>query len=243
LIKEQLRSLLKKLGIRISASGGYHRFNAIEDILEHLQRIGFRPNLVIDGGANVGDWATMARRYFPGAEFHLVDPQPSVLVALQNVAATLPRMQVHPVALVQPGVEQVTLWGSGTGATVAATLTGERAVSVRAATLDSLFSEAAANRPPVFLKLDLEGHEIPALEGGRGLLAHCDFVLLEASFYNVEDYGLPTFMELAAWMQRAGFDLYDIAALAGRQTDGRLRSGDVLFHRRDLPLLRDHRWE
>src|SRR4051794_13972636 len=104
-----LKVLLERFGLRISHSGGYHRFDAAHDVFKHMRSIGFQPGLVIDGGANVGAWTLAARQYFPSATFHLIEPQPWLQTTLAQFAAVHPKTIIHSVALAEPGVEQVTL--------------------------------------------------------------------------------------------------------------------------------------
>ena len=57
--------------------------------------------------------------------------------------------------------------------------------------------------------------------------------------FDVHYSGCPVFADVVAFLREWGFDLYEIAALSGRQYDGRLRLGDVIFLRRDSALAAD----
>jgi len=50
------------------------------------------------------------------------------------------------------------------------------------------------------------------------------------------------FPERIAFFDTKGFDVFDLAALTGRQRDGRLRQGDLIVVRRGSPLLPDSAW-
>jgi FkbM family methyltransferase len=241
-MKRALKSFLNRAGLRVSRTGAFNRFDAHRDVFEHLRNLGFRPNLLVDGGANVGNWTRLVRGFFPDAEFHLVEPQPNLQAALTESIAGCPKSFIHPVALAEPGVDFVTLSGSGTGSFVSPE-DSNQGVRVPARTLDALFADLPAAREKVFLKLDLEGYEIPALRGGTRLLSRCDFVLLESHFYNFDGLNPRTFLTLANQMESLGFQIYDFASLSGRRRDGRLRMCDVLFHREGNPLTGDLRWD
>jgi FkbM family methyltransferase len=256
-MKRALKSFLNRAGLRVSRTGAFNRFDAHRDVFEHLRNLGFRPNLLVDGGANVGNWTRLVRGFFPDAEFHLVEPQPNLQAALTESIAGCPKSFIHPVALAEPGVDFVTLSGSGTGSFVspedsnqgvrvpARTLdalfadlpAAREKVFLKLDTLDALFADLPAAQEKVFLKLDLEGYEIPALRGGTRLLSRCDFVLLESHFYNFDGLNPRTFLTLANQMESLGFQIYDFAS------DGRLRMCDVLFHREGNPLTGDLRWD
>ena len=53
------------------------------DSLELLRRAGYRPGVVIDCGANTGQWARLASAVFPESEYHLIEPQPLNLGATE----------------------------------------------------------------------------------------------------------------------------------------------------------------
>ena len=91
------------------------------------------------------------------------------------------------------------------------------------------------------MKLDLEGHEVAALEGAGAALKSVEVIVAEVHFFDVYKIGLPVFGDLVRFLDARGFDVYDIAALASRPSDGRLRTGDVVFVRRGSALLDDVR--
>lgn len=232
-----IRRLVESTGYRITHLAA-NRFDAMEQVLQRLQRLGFTPQIVIDAGANVGLWTTMARRVFPDAEFHLVEPQPACRAALEGLTG---RVHIHPVAVTRPGIGEVRMAGAGT--TGAWIVGGGSAVveilRVPASTLDALIGDTLSVAMRPLLKLDLEGHELAALEGATTVLGSVEVIISEVHFFNILDSGLTVFRDLARFLDDRGFDVYDVAALSSRPSDGRLRTGDVVFVRRGSPLLRD----
>ena len=109
-----------------------------------------------------------------------------------------------------------------------------------ARTLDALFGHTLtpAHRP--LLKMDLQGYELEALHGGVTVLRSVEVILAEVSFYSRAHAA--RLLEMMVFLDAQGFALHDIAALAGRARDNRLRQGDFLFVRRDSPLAADERW-
>ena len=95
----------------------------------------------------------------------------------------------------------------------------------------------------VLLKLDLESHEISALQGSPRLLESVEVILTEVQFYEINGNGRPVFADFVELLQKHRFTLYDFACLSPRPRDMRLRQGDVIFVRQDSHLLADRSWD
>jgi FkbM family methyltransferase len=220
----------------------------MQDALLLLRRAGYFPGVIIDAGANVGNWTRLARSVFRDATVHLVEPQPACRRALDDLSRRTPGLIVHSVALTEPGIRSVRILGGGetgggTGGRVGRP--GERepgAVECAATTLDDLLAEHVTREDRTLLKLDLEGHELTALQGARQLLDVVEVLLTELQFFDINDYGLPVFADMVEFLRSRGFEPYDFACLLQRPQDLRLGMGDVVFVRRDSSLLADRSW-
>jgi FkbM family methyltransferase len=221
----------------------------MEETLLLLRSFGYVPRVIIDGGANMGAWTQMVYSLFPMAEFHLIEPQPACAATLRELVRRTPKLTFHPVAVTEPGITRVRMIdggkkGGGTGARVAwPDETGPDEAEFPATTLDVLLADRVVPADRVLLKLDLEGHEMLALQGGLRLLQAVEVVLTELQFYEINKNGRPIFADMLNFLRDLGFELYDFACLSQRPRDMRLRMGDVIFVRRDSPLLADQSWE
>jgi FkbM family methyltransferase len=233
-------------GFRITRLGFLNRFDAMDEVLLGLRNVGYRPSAIVDGGSNLGQWARRIRAVYRDVTIHLIEPLPKCVEALKVLAKSDGNMVVHPVAATNYGVSELrfNLIGSdGTSTGAQAALPNEffpEETVVKASNLDALLAprvEAGA-----LLKLDLQGHEIPALRGATQLLEKVEVLITEASFYPVNDYERPVFAELFAFLVERGFELYDIAALMGRSGDNRLQWGDLVFVRKGSALTRNNAW-
>jgi FkbM family methyltransferase len=219
----------------------------MEEALLMMHRSGYKPAVVIDGGANVGNWTRTARSIFPDATFHLIEPQPGCAESLRQLVKDTPRSVVYHVAITEPGVSRVRMVGGGEGnKSTGSFVAGDEMASAGdelvcpATTLDELLADKVNRADRALLKLDLENHEITALKGAAHLLNLVEVVLTELPFYNVNNAGNPVFADYVCYMRESGFELYDFASLSHRQRDMRLRQGDAIFVRRDSNLLADY---
>jgi len=233
-------------GLRVVRARPANRFDAMCDSLRTIARAGFEPTIVIDAGANTGQWARKASAVFPGAPLHLIEPQTACQAGLRRFASTRGSVEIHRTAITRPGRALVRMAGATTGSTGAYVLGetehGENEDAVPATTLDLLFAGRVDDSDRILLKLDLEGHEADALAGATTLLSRVEVLVTETQVYEIERNGNPTFADLMRVLGERGFVFYDVAALTSRGRDGRLRTGDVIFVRHGSALTSDNRW-
>lgn len=245
--KERLRRGVEALGYTAHRWPA-NRFDGMRDALTVLRDADYAPRVVIDCGANMGQWAQVARSVFPTAALHLVEPQPACAPRLRALATRTPGVCFHPVAVTEPAIGHVRMigggaTGGGSGAFVASQRDGAPdEVRCPATTLDELLAERVAPTDRALLKLDLEGHELHALSGAARLLQSVEVVLSEVYFYEVENNGLPLVIDVLEFLGTRGFELYDFASLNSRPRDKRLRTGDAVFVKRQSRLAGDRSW-
>ena len=67
--------------------------------------------------------------------------------------------------------------------------------------------------------------------------------MTEVRFYDILRSGLPVFADMLRFLSERGFELYDVAMLGSRPSDGRMRIGDVVFVKHNSPLATNVEWE
>jgi len=234
--------LLGRTGLRLLRAAE-NRFDAMERCLCQLKELGFDPKVIVDGGAHKGSFACSAHKVFPSAVIHMVEPQASCLPLLKELCSDR-HFRVHSLALSdRPGtLPMICKPTPDTGAHIpAADRLAETTMHVEATTLDQLFAVDCRPNDRTLLKLDLQGHELPALEGALNLLPCVEMIITEVTFLRWQ--GLPTRADLERFLDARGFDLFEIASLSGRASDGRLRQGDFVYVRRGSPLHERNGWE
>ena len=111
---------------------------------------------------------------------------------------------------------------------------------VQTKTLDTVLKEN--NFPePQFIKLDVQGHELEVLKGGKQAIAKADFCLLEVSLLDLGD-NAPLFYEIQSYMDAQGFQAYDICQFMRRPFDKALFQMDVLFVKKNSSFVNDGNW-
>jgi FkbM family methyltransferase len=202
-----------------------------------LGPINFR--IIIDGGANVGEYSDGMRARYPDAEIIAFEPTPKLFEGIQKRFANDPRITCFAGALgerkgtavfyVMPDsvssslLEQTDL----PGARVAS-----ESVEVEVVALDD-WAESRGVPRPALLKLDIEGNELAALRGAKKLLSQIDFVELETTFRNARR-GQPTLRDILNFMHEHEFDLIDIYPGILDAKTGSSNWADVLFAKSGL---------
>ena len=250
-LKEIARHTVMRMGYRITRLRPANRFEAMSETLTRIKGLGYDPNIVIDGGSNVGQWLKMARAIFPSATIHAIEPQPQCAKSLNELTSRMRNITFHPVALAEPGVAAVRMIGGGiqggsTGAYVAKPeeeAKGNGEIMCLATTLDELFASCIRKQDRALLKLDLENYEMHALKGATRLLEVVEVVVTELQFFPINSNGQAVFADFLKFFDARGFELYDFASLSPRPRDQRLRQGDAIFIRRNSMLLADLAWQ
>jgi FkbM family methyltransferase len=245
MLKRTLKSIIRFTPYRVTRARDANRFQAIEECLISLEKRGLNPRRIVDGGANIGDFARCAASIFPAAQIHLVEPQPACRDALAKLARNC-NFHVHAVAL---GAEDsfidlaIDPAGVTTGAHVVPDSTPPLdgiCVRVPITRLEMLLAAKLVTEDRCLLKLDLQGWEMEALKGAESILNKIEVILTEVSFY-AQAYE-PPIETLVHFLDKRGFALYDIASLAARRRDNRAHQGDFVFVRRDSQLMADTAW-
>ena len=136
-------------------------------------RVGFRPRVVIDGGAHLGLFSLAAKQIFPSATFHLVEPQPACSAHLKMLCSR-EGFILHECALAEYagtiGFSQTSQ--PNTGAHIK--LDGDiGAAVVSALTLDALFESRVTLHDRVLLKNGPAGLRTPRFTRGIKTFALC----------------------------------------------------------------------
>jgi FkbM family methyltransferase len=198
------------------------------------------PNTVLDIGGSHGQFVKEAVRFFPGAKIYSFEPIPECYRELLALGEVVPNL--HPINLALGDRDgEVDLWLSAfrdssslhemlpTHVEAWPHTKIESKISVQVARLDAI-APTLDLKPPVFAKLDVQGHELAVINGGRETLSLCQRVMLECNFAPLYK-GQPSFNQLYDELHSLGF-LFDgfISPLRHPKTLEQL-SADAVFYR------------
>lgn len=196
---------------------------------------------VIDVGANVGQFATLARRLFPLAQIYAFEPLEDCVVAMRRTFAGDPRCRIFPVALgAERGVVTFNRSASSASSSVLEMAELHREafpytaahseVTVPVERLDEMLQDPLDG--DILLKLDVQGYEHRVLDGAPQTLAKATVVIAEVSFqplYLDQSLFADTYERLAS----AGFVYRGNLGQLLNPHDGAVLSADAVFMRPD----------
>jgi len=209
-------------------------------MLSALARQGILPRTVIDVGANVGQFAIAAAMIFSGPEVHSFEPVPEAVAALKENVRNIPKIKVYSVALGERRGRSDLHVNSHTQSSSILSLDKPhieafpderetRTIDVELTTLDAVFDKVDL-KPPILLKLDVQGYEAQSLAGGPRTLKRCDYVVAEASFKPLYQ-GETRFNEILTIMAQKNFEFLRPVGWLSEPHTGEILQIDALFRR------------
>src|SRR5213082_3074457 len=132
-------------------------FPTVAGLLENLKKNGFRPEMIIDVGAYIGQWSRMAASIFPLADLLMIEGNPENEAALRRAQQSIGSRSQYSILLVGPEErEGVTFYQLDDCSSVLEELTSfeKRKTGLPMGTLDSLFRDRSV-RHPLLVKLDV----------------------------------------------------------------------------------------
>jgi len=219
---KRLQQLLSTLTIIVHPNGGIKYISrnsaslASFGITHALSKIAPTIQTVIDVGANIGQFATAIRQFYPDSQIFSFEPVPKCFQLLQKNTKDLPCISVFNLAL---GLENgnISFFENAHSHASSALKVSDyqkintpktktyKEIEVDCQRLDDFKFEKPL-QTPILLKLDVQGFEKSVLEGATLFLNQVDFLLLETSFIAMYD-NEPLFDEMHSYLKEKGFKL------------------------------------
>jgi len=198
-------------------------------------------NTVLDVGANNGQFARLARAVFPSADIYSFEPLPDCFAALRSA---LPGdTKFFPFECGIGSQEQKLEFFRSFHSPSSSFLKMEElhkkafpytkggqskeSIPVQVKTLDgSLADRKLAGN--ILLKIDVQGYEMEAIEGAKGIMAKTKIAILEMSFATLYA-GQPLFHDVYEKMHELGFRFHGSLAQMLHPETGEVMQTDAIF--------------
>jgi FkbM family methyltransferase len=207
--------------------------------LSGLKQRGYVPRVVYDVGAADGSWTRKAMTYWPDSTYVCFEPLAERKKELDALQASRPgQILVESCGIgdadgeLAMGVTDF-LWDSSFA------YSGSSARTVPVRRLDSLI--ASGTPLPSFIKIDVQGFEKRVLDGGQAAMRHADLILMECTFFAFCD-DMRTLDVTIGYMAASNFIPYEFVDYLRRPLDGAMGQCDILFIRKDHPLVSKKQW-
>jgi FkbM family methyltransferase len=203
--------------------------------IENLEKIGFSPSRIIDGGGAYGDFSLMASHYYPNAEFFIVEPLLEYKKVLEKNLKNLNTKIFYKALSDKKGSISINVHDDLVGSSLLEEVEDNNGKSRE---VGSIMLSDMINDEPTLIKLDLQGAEIIALSPCKEKLKQSKeiIVLCESSlFYSfkTEDNKI---MDLIKFFDEIDYEIYDIYGAGYRPYDNALAQIDLIFTHKDSKL-------
>ncbi len=243
-LKHELKILinctLDPFGLQICRKTDNSRAS-LRGALEHVKRLGFCPETVIDVGAATGTKALY--EVFPTSRHIFIEPLEEFKPYLDRVTKELPNSEYIIAAVTKrPGKTTINVHPDLVGSSLYlenedSNVNGVPRV-VPAITLDEICEERKLSGP-FLIKADCQGAELDVIMGATHILGNTDYVILEVSFFQFFTGG-PQISEVMAFMRKQGFVPYDMFGYQYRLLDGAMSQVDIAFVRKSSQFREFH---
>lgn len=225
---------------------GYRRAlrSSVLPAVEHQPILAALPPMavVVDVGANVGQFALVARHAFPSARIISFEPLPEAGAKVRSLFLGDARFECREMALSDVGgVAAFHVTGADDSSSllpVARRQVEEFPASAPAGTLevtterlDEVLSVDDLGAGPSLLKIDTQGTELAVLRGAGGLLDHLTHLLVEASFVELYE-GQAHVGDVTRFLVERGWDLHSVYDVKSSRLTGEPLQADLVFERR-----------
>lgn len=240
IFKRRMRPALRRLGLDLVQWPGTSH-DKMRSVL--LDRLGV--DLVIDVGANVGQYAGLLRAFGYLGEIISFEPMQDEYAQLAAAADRDPLWHTTRSAVgAEQGEMTINVAGNSISSSLLPMMDRHKAIAPRSdyvsqqvvpiARLDSLVEQRALEGRTAFLKVDTQGYESLVLDGAEGLLPMIDAIELEMSLVPLYD-GQELMPALLDRLGRHGFRLTEIAAGLNDRHTGETLQVDGIFMRGSSP--------
>lgn len=228
-----IAKILERAGNLLQGKG-YGAKTTEQEVKQAARFISERNDLtVIDVGGNIGDYSFWLRERWKNAYIHVFEPAAINVKKLEDRFAEDPRIRINPFGL-SDFSQKAVLYSESSGSGLAS-LTNRRldhfnidfnvSESVDVIRFEDYWKSVLNEGSVDLVKLDIEGHELKALEGFGMALNHVGLVQFEFGGCNLDTK--TSFQDFYYFFKDAGFSLCRITPLGIQRLDKYRESDEV----------------
>jgi FkbM family methyltransferase len=208
--------------------------------MDHLLRLNFRPQTIVDVGIAYGTPGLYGK--FKGVKYLLVEPLHEYKGILTKICSEYDAEYVIAAASSRPGKITLNVHPDLSGSSLYNETEGNHVDGtpreVLAVTIDGLCREKKLNGPYI-VKIDVQGAELDVLAGASQVLLETEIIILEVSLFQFFKNG-PQFYDVVNFMKKQGFVVYDIFGGHNRLLDNALGQIDIVFTKENGFFRKSH---
>jgi FkbM family methyltransferase len=202
-----------------------------EKVFDFLVRHQCEPKLVIDVGANHGNWSRRAHRYFPNASIIMIEPQEHLRADSADLLVNPKINWITAGASNVDGIARLTLAPVDHSSTFVLTdqqamAKGLKQIDVPVVTLNQIVAKRGEKIPDI-VKIDAEGLDLRVLEGASDLIGKTELFFMEAAIcaQGIEN----TLPAVITKMNDLGYQPFDVTELNYSPKQGVLWLVEIVF--------------
>lgn len=242
--KKFIKAILRNVfGLEIFLTRNYPVSAARQEAMKlavSLQK--FEIDLILDVGANKGQFASEVRQYGYAGRIVSFEPLSSAHGELVKASAGDPGWDVYPRCALggSIGEVEINIAGNSESSSILPMLEAHLNAAPQSAyqgketvplkTLDAVAGVYLQEARAPFLKIDTQGFEWHVLDGARDTLPHIKGILVELSFVPLYE-GQHLWRDVIDRLETEGYTLWDFRPVFSDQATGRTLQVDGVFYR------------
>lgn len=244
-VKQTVRAILKQFGLElhwirsVPLPSSVTKAAAMQTA-SSLQK--FEIDLVLDVGANTGQFASEMRRSGYAGRIVSFEPLSSAHQELLQASASDAMWDAFPRCALgaHDGEAEINIAGNSESSSILPMLESHRSAAPQSAyqgkevvaikTLDAVAGQYLKDARAAFLKIDTQGFEWQVLDGARETLPRVKGILVELSLVPLYE-GQNLWREVIDRLEAAGFTLWAFKPVFSDQASGRTLQMDGIFYR------------
>jgi len=244
ILRETVNKILNAFGFEIHRKHDRREIKRnLADVLDHVLRLGYNPQTVIDVGVAKGTFVLYET--FPNATHLLIEPLKEFEDALKDISCKYNAEYVIAAASSKLGTIVINvhieeLHGSSIYNESEGSHLDGIPREVPAVTIDDLCREKNLIGP-YLIKVDVQGAELEVLNGATRILGDTELIVLEVSLFQLLE-NAPQFYDIVSYMKEHGFVAYDIFGTKNRPFDNSLAQIDMAFVKENGLFRKHHIW-